>query len=115
MKTTRAQSATSLPRAPRDEASARVRTYLITMGVRIACFVLMVVVQPLGWYTWVFAAGAILLPYFAVVIANVGFDTRSPDAEDPEKAIEAPRTTAPEQTEDTSVIRLSENPPGGDT
>ena len=50
------QSATSLPRAPQDEAGARSRRYLITMGIRIACFILMVVDQPYGWYTWVFAS-----------------------------------------------------------
>lgn len=91
------------------------RNYLITMGIRIACFVLMVVVQPLSWYTWVFAAGAILLPYFAVIIANVGFDTRAPEVENPEQAIEAPRATAPEPPNRTTVFRVAEEPRDGDT
>ena len=41
------------------------------MGIRIACFILMVVITPYGWYTWVFGAAAIVLPYIAVVLANV--------------------------------------------
>ena len=40
------------------------------MGIRIACFILMVVITPYGWYTWVFGAAAIVLPYIAVVMAN---------------------------------------------
>src|SRR5690606_37054947 len=48
-----APAVTSLPRAPQDEADGRVRQYLITMGIRVACFILMVAVQPYGWYTWV--------------------------------------------------------------
>jgi hypothetical protein len=71
-----APSATSLPRAPRDEVGARSARYLAMMGIRVACFILMVVITPYGWYTWVFAAGAIFLPYIAVVIANVGSPTR---------------------------------------
>ncbi len=39
------------------------------MIVRVVCIVLAVSV-PLGWLTFVFASGAIFLPYFAVIIAN---------------------------------------------
>ena len=86
-----AASVTSLPTAPRDESDARVRKYAITMTIRIVCFLLMAVVQPYGWYTWVFAAAAAVLPYFAVVIANAGSDsTRTQIAESPERQIEAP-------------------------
>lgn len=46
----------------------RIRRYLITMGIRIACFVLAVVFE--GWVRWVFVAGAAILPYIAVVLAN---------------------------------------------
>ena len=42
----RAPSATSLPRAPRDDSDARSRRYLITMGIRVACFLLMVFITP---------------------------------------------------------------------
>ena len=42
--------------------------YTVAMTVRVVCLILGMVVQ--GWLMWVFFAGAILLPYFAVVIAN---------------------------------------------
>ena len=37
------QSATSLPRAPRDDAGSRTLRYFIMMAIRVVCFVLMVV------------------------------------------------------------------------
>ena len=42
------------------------------MGIRIVCFVVTVVlfVNHAGWFTAIPAAGAIALPYFAVVVAN---------------------------------------------
>lgn len=47
----------------------RQRRYLISMTVRAFCFLAAVVVAP-SWWTWVFAAGAVILPYVAVVMAN---------------------------------------------
>ncbi|WP_417562742.1 DUF3099 domain-containing protein [Microbacterium sp.] len=96
MKTTpHPQSATSLPRAPRDEVGSRSHRYLIMMGVRVLCFLAMVFIQPFGWYTWVFGAGAIFLPYIAVVLANVGQDSKTVDAVDPERALESGPAVAP--------------------
>ena len=46
--------------------------YLIAMGIRLVCIVLVFVVP--GWWAVVFAVGAIVLPYFAVVLANVGHE-----------------------------------------
>ncbi len=48
----------------------RQRRYLISMGIRTVCFLLLVVTS--GWLRWAFAAGALLLPYVAVVLANSG-------------------------------------------
>ncbi|MDQ0612669.1 Flp pilus assembly protein TadB [Microbacterium sp. W4I4] len=73
--TRNAASVTSLPQSPQDEARSRVRHYAITMGIRTVCFVLMAVVYPVGWWTFVFAAGAIFLPYIAVISANAGSDS----------------------------------------
>lgn len=47
----------------------RSRRYVLTMAVRMACLALALIVS--GPWRWVFAAGAIALPYFAVVLANV--------------------------------------------
>ncbi|MFV0374886.1 DUF3099 domain-containing protein [Microbacterium sp.] len=84
------QSATSLPRAPRDDAHARMTKYFVMMSVRVACFVLTVVVTPYGWYTWLFAAGAAFLPYVAVVVANVASQGRPVDAMSPDRALTGP-------------------------
>ncbi|MGN6599858.1 MAG: DUF3099 domain-containing protein [Actinomycetes bacterium] len=53
-----------------EDVSARQRRYLISMGVRTACFVLAVVVS--GPLRWVFLVGAVILPYLSVVFANAG-------------------------------------------
>ncbi len=42
--------------------------YLVSMGIRTACFVLAIVTH--GPLRWVLVAGAVFLPYVAVVVAN---------------------------------------------
>ena len=63
------------------EQHSRVLKYTISMSVRLACFIAAFFVH--GWLQWVFLAGAIVLPYIAVVIANGGADLtkRQPPAE----------------------------------
>ena len=80
------------------------------MGIRIACFILMVVITPYGWYTWVFAAGAIVLPYIAVVLANAGSDvSRTASAVGPERGLPAKPSGRPAPAADGSpVIRIEE-------
>jgi len=55
-----------------EEIGQRERRYLVMMGIRVACFIVTVVmfVNHAGWFTVIPAAGAIALPYFAVVVAN---------------------------------------------
>ncbi|CAA9370235.1 MAG: hypothetical protein AVDCRST_MAG21-707 [uncultured Nocardioidaceae bacterium] len=48
--------------------------YLFSMLTRTVCFVLAIVTE--GPTRWVFVAGAVFLPYIAVVLANAG-DSRS--------------------------------------
>jgi hypothetical protein len=51
--------------------SGRMRRYLISMAIRTTCVVACVL--SIGhWWTWLFAAGAVFLPYIAVVAANGG-------------------------------------------
>ncbi|MBO3662452.1 DUF3099 domain-containing protein [Microbacterium stercoris] len=106
-----AQSATSLPVSPSDDASDRVRNYLLTMGIRVACVILAALVQPFGWWTWVFAVGAVFLPYIAVVGANAASARSATTAQAPEIAIEqaAEKPAEAPQTPPT-VIRISESP-----
>lgn len=61
---------TGAQRALSDEQTSRTRKYLVSMGIRTAC-VLGAIVVP-GWPRWVLIAGAVVLPYVAVVIANAG-------------------------------------------
>ncbi len=86
---------------------------MVMMGIRIACFIAMAVVTPYGWYTFVFAAGAIFLPYLAVIVANVGQDAADTTAISPERAIEAPRPApapAAAAPDGPVVIRIAETP-----
>jgi Protein of unknown function (DUF3099) len=54
----------------RDDVDSRTRRYLISMGVRTACFLGAVFTG--GWLRWVLIAGALVLPYLSVVFANGG-------------------------------------------
>lgn len=99
---------TSLPQAPQDEAAHRVRRYALTMTIRVVCFALMVLVQPYGWYTWVFAIAAAVLPYIAVVFANVGSDGVETRAESPRQQLEGTPAKPAEPASDPGVYTISE-------
>ncbi|MDN5893110.1 MAG: DUF3099 domain-containing protein [Nocardioides sp.] len=58
--------------------AARERRYLISMGIRVLCFVGAVVVGP-GWFRWILIAGAVFLPYIAVVMANTAGNRQDPE------------------------------------
>jgi hypothetical protein len=58
-----------------DDVALRTRRYLIQMGVRVVCFLGAVLVD--HWTRWVLLAGAVVLPYIAVVLANAGRERRS--------------------------------------
>lgn len=52
-----------------EEIAGRQRRYVFSMAIRTICFVAAIAVGP-GWLRWVLVAAAVLLPYFAVVMAN---------------------------------------------
>lgn len=52
------------------DQQARTRRYLVSMAIRTVCFLGAVLAQ--GWLRWAFVAGAVVLPYLAVVVANGG-------------------------------------------
>lgn len=60
---------TSAPQSPLDEFNDRRRQYAIVMSIRIACFILAVVVT-VTWLRIVFIIGALVLPWVAVIAAN---------------------------------------------
>ncbi len=103
-----APAVTSLPQAPQDEVAHRVRRYAVTMTIRIICFALMVLVQPYGWYTWVFAIAAAVLPYIAVVFANAGSDSTETAAESPVQQLESPAPKPSAASPEPQIITIQE-------
>lgn len=67
---------TQARRSLSNEQSGRTKRYLISMAIRTVC-VLAAIVVP-GWPKWIFIAGAVVLPYLAVVIANAGHENDEP-------------------------------------
>jgi hypothetical protein len=64
---------TGLPASLGDDQGQRMRRYLVSMGIRTACFVLAVVALAVLHWTvvgWVLVTAAVVLPYIAVVAAN---------------------------------------------
>jgi len=86
------QSATSLPLAPIDERRIRMIKYSIAMGIRMACIIAMLFVS--GWWLVICATGAIVLPYFAMIVANVKMAPKEGTVERPATIVlyqESPR------------------------
>ncbi len=81
---------TTAQRSHDDDVAARQKRYLISMGIRTACFVLAVVC--IGhWFMWVFLTASFFLPTIAVIVAN----SRAPaDAGGPEYFVPDPTVRA---------------------
>lgn len=99
---------TSLPQSPQDEATGRVRRYVLTMVIRMVCFALTIFVTPYGWYTWVFAIATAVLPYIAVVFANAISPTASPAPESATQELSATVSTPPAEPADANTITIHE-------
>ena len=66
-------SVTGLPTSIEDDQGERIRRYLVSMGIRTACFILAVIaLAGLHWTVvgWTLVIAAVILPYIAVVMAN---------------------------------------------
>ena len=66
-----AVSITSASRPHSEEIRGREFRYIVSMGIRTLCFLLALLFMG-HWVVWFFLAGAVFLPYIAVVIANAG-------------------------------------------
>ncbi len=66
---------TDAPSSLSEDIEGRRRRYLLSMGIRIVCFVSAYFAH--GWLRWVVVAGAVFIPYFAVVVANAGRTLRA--------------------------------------
>ena len=63
---------TTAGKSPREERRDRERRYLLTMGLRVLCFIAAIVLFAVGprWAGLLAAAGSLVLPWVAVVAAN---------------------------------------------
>jgi hypothetical protein len=92
----KSHSITRVRTSLREDVAGRQRRYFISMMIRTLCFILMVIF-PSPW-RWIFLAGALFLPYIAVIVANAGREpTRTPNSVTilEKKAIDPPQSDLP--------------------
>lgn len=93
-------SITSAAESQTADRMRREKRYAISMGIRTVCFVggVLLVMQSMPWAVlgWIMFAGALFLPYIAVVVANAGVRKTgsgpSPFGPESGKQIAAPET-----------------------
>lgn len=96
---------TSVGMNPSEDRAHRMRVYFLAMTLRVACVVSLFFVR--GWWVLLVAAGAVLLPYFAVLIANQASSGREERPTPPEPLrLESPpsQTDAQESDEQQTII-----------
>jgi hypothetical protein len=91
---------TELPSSPDEERRGRMIRYSVAMGIRMVCIILVIVVP--DWWRLIPAIGAIVLPYFAVVIANNVSRRVSGSVARPGSIVPASRAAAPSSGEDAA-------------
>ena len=97
-------SVTSAGVNPTEDRAHRMRMYFIAMSLRVLCVVSLFWVR--GWWVLAVAAGAILLPWFAVLVGNAvahgGEET--PDAPDPLQLRAGEAEIVPESAASTLLV-----------
>jgi hypothetical protein len=90
---------TTVRRNPRDELRERQRRYLLTMGLRVVCWILAIVLFGVGlrWEGGIAVAASLILPWVAVVAANAG-PRRT--AESPSLYVQEPHRALPGNDDD---------------
>ncbi|MBK0417974.1 DUF3099 domain-containing protein [Leucobacter sp. CSA1] len=89
-------SVTSAGVNPAEDRAHRMRVYFITMSLRVVCVASLFFVR--GWWVLLAGAGAVLLPYFAVMIANAVAHTGGEHPEAPEPLQLTGAGAEPEET-----------------
>lgn len=76
-------SVTSAGISPAEDRAHRMRMYFIAMILRVLCVVSLFWVR--GWWVLLVAAGAVILPWFAVMVGNAVAHNggEAPDAPEP--------------------------------
>ncbi|UOQ58483.1 DUF3099 domain-containing protein [Leucobacter allii] len=89
-------SVTSAGVNPAEDRAHRMRMYFIAMSLRVVCVLSLIWVR--GWWVLLAAAGAVILPWFAVLVGNAVAHggERAPEAPEPQ-AITAPEPAAGEE------------------
>ncbi|MBL3700283.1 DUF3099 domain-containing protein [Leucobacter luti] len=95
-------SVTSAGVSPAEDRAHRMRMYFIAMILRVLCVVSLFWVR--GWWILLVAAGAVILPWFAVMVGNAVAHNpgEAPDAPEPQQ-LTAPET-APEAQDPASEL-----------
>lgn len=113
------RSITDAPQRHSEEQHRRMLRYGLAMGLRMVCFVL-AGITALVWETWwslLFVAAAVVLPYVAVVDANAGGDRylRGNEADSPERLLsvgpEEPQSAPRPQWWEEQDAESTEDPP----
>lgn len=68
---------TAAPPSPQAAFDYRRRRYALTMGIRVLCLLLAAAFYHIVWLWPIFAAGAVALPWIAVVLANDSLPRKS--------------------------------------
>lgn len=89
-------SITGVPASLAEDQRRRLRQYLFQMGLRLV-LILAAALLVDGWLMWVCFAGAVVLPYSAVLLVNAGRDrsTRDSSAVQPVQPSEIEATPTP--------------------
>jgi hypothetical protein len=91
------------------EHDSRVKRYALTMGFRTACFVAMIFVE--GPLRWVLFAGAVLLPYVAVIVANQANERSQQKKPVAGPSIDRPQLTTGPDEDDVIAGAVSDGQP----
>ena len=86
--------------SPPAALARRQRRYLISMGIRVLCFIGAVIagIAGVNWLWPILVGGALILPYVAVVMANAG---AAPDPPQTDFAYQRDRRALSDRPADT--------------
>lgn len=103
-------SVTSAGVNPAEDRAHRMRMYFIAMSLRVLCVVSLFWVR--GWWVLLAAAGAVFLPWFAVMVGNAvahGGES-APEAPEPLQLGSAEPPAAPDAPPSETVIVVDVEP-----
>lgn len=100
-------SVTSAGVNPAEDRAHRMRMYFTAMSLRVACVASLFWLR--GWWVLLAAAGAILLPWFAVMVGNAVAHNggEAPDAPEPQMLEGGPAEAAEPAAETLIVVDVA--------